>query len=226
MVSSTGRPHHYGPSKWRGGKAKLISFEKDTDRASRGQTVEGRSWLLTPPVSPAELLFGRKIRTKLPEFREDHEASEVPDRDGEMNSKAKLYADKKRHAEYSDLVPGDRVLLKQEKQNKLSTTFAPEPYDVVSRNGSSIVIKSPEGVQLERNTAHVKKYEEPPPMPSQTVPLPVEKDIQAESPPLLADLETNGGKEGNAVSKRPSLVDLQTECRKARTATEQHAHDT
>ena len=181
---------------------------------------------LTPPVSPAELLFGRKIRTKLPEFREDHEASEVPDRDGEMNSKAKLYADKKRHAEYSDLVPGDRVLLKQEKQNKLSTTFAPEPYDVVSRNGSSIVIKSPEGVQLERTTAHVKKYEEPPPMPSQTVPLPAEKDIQAESPPLLTDLETNGGKEGNAVSKRPSLADLQTECRKARTATEQHAHDT
>ena len=37
-----------------------------------------------------------------------------------MRAKAKLYADKKRHVEYSDLVPGDRVLLKQEKQNKLS----------------------------------------------------------------------------------------------------------
>ena len=30
-----------------------------------------------------------------------------------MKVKAKLYADRKRHAEYSDLVPGNRVLLKQ-----------------------------------------------------------------------------------------------------------------
>ena len=97
----------------------------------------------TTRVSPAELLFGRKIRTKLPEFHEDHVRSEVQDRDGEMKAKAKLYAEKKRHAEYSDLVPGDRVILKQEKQNKLSTPFAPELYDVVSRNGRSIIIKSP-----------------------------------------------------------------------------------
>lgn len=38
-----------------------------------------------------------------------------------MKTKAKLYADKKKHAEYLDLVPGDRVLLKQEEQNKSST---------------------------------------------------------------------------------------------------------
>ena len=57
-----------------------------------------------------------------------------------MKAKAKLYADKKRHEEYSDLVPGDRVLQKQEKQNKLLTPFAPEPHDVVSTNGSNIII--------------------------------------------------------------------------------------
>jgi len=43
----------------------------------------------TTGVSPAELLFGRKIRTKLPEFLEDRVASEVQDRDGEMKAKAK-----------------------------------------------------------------------------------------------------------------------------------------
>ena len=151
-------------------------------------------------MSPAELLFGRKIRTKLPEFREDRVASEVKDRDGEMKAKAKLYADKKRHTEDLNLVPGDRVLIKQEKENKLSTTFAPEPYDVVSRNGSSIIIKSPEGVQLKRNTAHVKTYEESPQVPSRTVSLPVKEDVQAQSPTLPTDLETDGGKESNAVS--------------------------
>ena len=68
-------------------------------------------------MSPAELLFGRKVQTKLPEFRKDHVASEVKERDREMKAKAKLYADKKRHADYSDLVPGDRGL-----KNKRSKT--------------------------------------------------------------------------------------------------------
>ena len=109
-------------------------------------------------MSLAGLLFGSKICTKLPEFHEDHVVSKVQDRDGEMKVKAKLYVDRKRPAEYSDLVPGNRVLLKQERQNKLSTPFAPERYDVVSRNGSSFTIKSTEVVQLKGNTAHVKKY--------------------------------------------------------------------
>ena len=159
-------------------------------------------------MSPAELLFGRKIRTKLAEFHEERVVSEVQDRerDEEMKVKAKLYADGKRHAKYSDLVPGNRVLIKQEKQNKLSTPFAPKPHDVVSRNGSSFTIKSTEVVQLKRNTAHVKKY------------------VQAESPtltrPSATYLETDGGKEKNAVSKRPALTDLEKDCGKFRTATD------
>ena len=127
-----------------------------------------------------------------------------------MKVKAKSYADRKRHAEYSDLVPGNRVLVKQEKQNKLSTPFAPEPYDVVGRNGSSFTIKSTKVVWLKRNTVHVKKY--------------VQEDVQAESPNLTrlsaTYLETDGGKEKNAISKRPALTDLETDCGKFRTATD------
>ena len=70
-------------------------------------------------MKPAELLFGRKIQTKLPEFGKHCVASEVQVRDREMETKAKLYADKKGHAEYSGLVLGDRVLQKQEKQTSL-----------------------------------------------------------------------------------------------------------
>ena len=54
-------------------------------------------------------------------------------------------------------------------------------------------------------------------MPSQTVSLPVEEDVQVESP-LSTDLEADGGKEQNAVSKRPARTDLETDCGKARTA--------
>ena len=35
--------------------------------------------------------------------------------------------------EAPDLTPGDKRLVKQEKKNKLSTPFPPQPYDVVSK---------------------------------------------------------------------------------------------
>ena len=107
-------------------------------------------------MTPTELSFGRKMRTKLPELREESIESEMRDRDGEMKAKAKRYADKKRSAQESDQAPGDKLLVKQERKNKLSTPFAPEPYDVVTKTGNSVVVESPEGAQLIRNTTHVK----------------------------------------------------------------------
>ena len=141
----------------------------------------------TTGVSPAELLFGRKMRTKLPELREESIESEMRDRDGEMKAKAKQYADKKRNVRETDLTPGDKVLVKQERRNKLSTPFAPEPYDVVTKNGNSVIIESPEGVQLMRNTTHVKKFEESSQDPEETTPLldvtdPVKPTAEREEP--------------------------------------------
>ena len=67
----------------------------------------------TTGMNPAELLFGRKMRTKLPELREEVIASEVRDRDNGMKAKAKVYADKKRNGKESDIGPGDKVLVKR-----------------------------------------------------------------------------------------------------------------
>ena len=88
------------------------------------------------------------MRTKLPELREEVMASDVRDRDSRMKAKAKVYADKKRNAKESDISPGDKVLVKLERENKLSTPFAPEPHEVVNKTGNSVVIESPDGVQL------------------------------------------------------------------------------
>ena len=52
----------------------------------------------TTGVSPAELLFGRKIRTKLPQLQEFTCEDEVRDRDSERKEKGKMYADFKRNA--------------------------------------------------------------------------------------------------------------------------------
>ena len=65
----------------------------------------------TTGVSPAELLFGRKICTKPPELSDVHVEHEVRDRDSEQKSKCKAYADARRNASYSDVLPGDQVLV-------------------------------------------------------------------------------------------------------------------
>ena len=75
-----------------------------------------------------------------------------------MKQKRTDYADEKRRARESDPEPGDLVLLKQRKENKLSTTYGTLPYTVNKKHGNEVVISSPEGVHVRRNVADVKKY--------------------------------------------------------------------
>ena len=50
------------------------------------------------------------------------------------------------------------MLLKQRKENKLSTTFGDVPYTFSKKHGNEVIISSPEGVNLRRNVSDVKKY--------------------------------------------------------------------
>ena len=68
----------------------------------------------TTGKSPAEMMFNRQIKGKLPDlnigyYRNDVEAR---DRDAEQKSKMKNYADQRRHAKGSRIEVGDMVLLK------------------------------------------------------------------------------------------------------------------
>ena len=90
----------------------------------------------TTGVSPARLLFGREIRSKIPELIHVHpEDSEVRDRDAEMKQKQKAYADARRRAcTDSGLEVGDAV-------------------------GTEVLLKHPTGrAEYRRNVTHVKKY--------------------------------------------------------------------
>ena len=100
--------------------------------------------------SPAEMLFGRKVRTKIPEFtlRSVENDQDVRDRDSEEKGKAKLYADSRRNARESDIQVGDSVLLKCDRVTKLDTPFRPEPFQVVARSGSRVKVESPQGVLI------------------------------------------------------------------------------
>ena len=119
----------------------------------------------TTGKSPAELLFNRKIKGKLPELHADYRPDlEIRDRDAEVKAKTKAHADKFMNARLSDVQVGDEVLVRQEKKDKFSTPFNPSPFQVVSKTGNSVVIESQGGTQYSRNTSHVKKFVSETPM--------------------------------------------------------------
>ena len=61
----------------------------------------------------------------------------------------------------SDIGEGSIVLLRQNRENKLSPTFEPEPYRVVEKNGSIVIIKIATVQSKMWNADHKKKFIEP-----------------------------------------------------------------
>lgn len=131
---------------WKSELRKYVTVYRSLEHATTGK-------------SPAELLFRRKMRGKLPDVGEMRASElEVRDRDAEQKGKAKLYADERRGAKDSNVGIGDTVLVHPEKSDKFTTPFNPTPYTVVSRTGNQVVVESPTGAQYARNTTQVKKY--------------------------------------------------------------------
>ena len=69
-------------------------------------------------IAPSELVFNRKLRTKLPEICVEEDDGlylddEIRDRDLFAKSKNKRYIDSKRNVSERDLQTGDRVLVRQ-----------------------------------------------------------------------------------------------------------------
>ena len=75
---------------------------------------------------------------------------------GMQFSNRKEYADDKKYAIYPDLKVNDKVLLQQRK----TTMYEHDPYEIVDVNGSQVMIKSGEGVCYKRNSSHVRKFEQ------------------------------------------------------------------
>ena len=113
----------------------------------------------TTGKSPAELLFNRKIHTKLPELVLQNKAEvhqELEEKDRKAKSKMKEYADKNSRAMTSEIKVGDTVLVRQQKANKLSTRFGPQPYTVTARKGARVTVCR-KGHFITRNVSFFKK---------------------------------------------------------------------
>ena len=90
--------------------------------------------------SPAELLYGRKIRTKLPGLRVQQQGEldkEVREKHERERQKQKLYADEKRKAKLKEVKPGDQVMVQQRKST-VKTPWDPNPYTVIKVKGSQV----------------------------------------------------------------------------------------
>ena len=126
----------------------------------------------TPPCvtgrSPAELLFNRQIRTKLPELSANNQLqptgqdAAVRRTDAVRKEKGRVDADRIRTAKDSTVKQGDKVLLRQQKQNKLFTPFEQDPYTVVDRKGCSVILEK-DGKQIMRHVSFVKRWVQPEP---------------------------------------------------------------
>ena len=102
--------------------------------------------------SPAELLFNRKVKGKIPDLSIDHAYDhEVHDHDAEQKARSKAYAVIHHRASPSSIELGDEVLVLQDKTNKLSTAFDPNPFKVVSKTGNSLVVESNREPVLQKN---------------------------------------------------------------------------
>ena len=124
----------------------------------------------TTGMSPAEMLFNRKLRTKLPHladlegWEDDTNIEEklLRAREGDrvQKQKTKDYADAKRGAKGKDIHPGDQVLVRNERRSsKMMPNYQEEPYEVLERKGSAVIVKGEGGAVKMRNTAHMKKLE-------------------------------------------------------------------
>lgn len=168
--------HHKTTPLWPQANGEVERQNRSIMKRVRIAFAEGRDWKSeldkflvmyrntphsTTGVCPSQLLFGRKLRTKLPElFDYNVDDFEVRDRDAERKEKGKMYSDKRRMAAETDIRAGDQVLVKQDRENKLSTPFNKSPFKVVKMNGNSAIVESDQGVQYKRNVTHLKKFNE------------------------------------------------------------------
>ena len=129
--------------------------------------------------SPSQLNYNRGMSCKLPDIidldDEEKDHQDIRDRDAEKKQAIADYADmKNRPSQIKELQTGDFVLLEKKKENKLSSAYEENPYQITARHGDQLHLQSPQGVTYKRNIGHVKKYNKPDQAPM--------KDINMDKP--------------------------------------------
>ena len=164
--------------KWPQGNSEVERFNQTIGKALKTAKIEGRVWqqeinrfLLqyrttphsTTKVPPAELLFNRVVNGMLSTLlKETVKNRHKEARNNEQHCKEynKQYADNKRHAKDSNIKVGDHVLVKQDRENKLTSRFNDKPYIVIYRNKSRVTAQR-NNHKVTRNVSHFKQIPKP-----------------------------------------------------------------
>ena len=223
---------------WPRANGEAERFMPNLEKCVRTAVVEEKNWKqelykflrqyratphTTTNVSPSEALNGRKLKITLPEVSPtparqptlQETQKTMAERDAEQKSKIKAYADSKLGTKPSNIKPGDTVLVRQPKKNKLSTPFNPEPLVVEEKKGS-MVTASDGFKSITRNSSMFKiipkelraegdrrEQEEPEDLPAEPTEVPTQDEDP--NPPSAND----GGLRRSQRQRRPpaSLAD-------------------
>ena len=194
-LATNGIKHRKITPYWPQANSHVERFMRTIEKSVRIAHSQGKNWkhdlyrflldyrttpYATTGKAPADLLFNRQIRNRLPDHNavipeknrvdaergsESHQLDEVSEqgnretvlqRDALEKSKMKVRADIRNHARESQLRIGDLVLMKQHQRNKLYLPWNPSPYRVTRVKGSQITAKR-RGVTVTRNSSHFKR---------------------------------------------------------------------
>jgi len=178
-----GFTHRRITPEWPEANGEAENFMKSIGKAAKTAHVAGKNWKAelytflgnyrdTPHPStgktPYDLSMGRSVRTKIPTIRTEMKSTpaamheEIARRDQQAKTRMKVYADERRNTKPSVIHPGDAVLVKQHKKNKLSTPFEPNPYVVETVKGPMITAqRMSDGRHTVRNSSHFKRLKQP-----------------------------------------------------------------
>lgn len=114
----------------------------------------------TTGKSPSELMFGRNIRDRIPSINDlvlDTVDEAAIDNDLVRKQKGKEREDAARGSRFSDICPGDKVLVQNMViPNKLCSRFGKDEFEVVKRTGNEVLVMK-DGKTYRRQVSHLKK---------------------------------------------------------------------
>ena len=168
---------------WPKANGEAERFMQTIEKCIRTANTDGKNWKQemhkflrqyratphsTTDISPSEALNQRKLKTTLPELAPVNHSvqSKIAKTDADKKLKMKIYADAKAHARETSIKPGEVVLMRQPKCNKLSTPYNPKPFVVEAKKGTMVTVSNGPKT-ITRNSSqfkvipkHLMKFEE------------------------------------------------------------------
>jgi hypothetical protein len=128
-------------------------------------------------VAPADLMFGRPMRTRLPELKpEPSNDKAVRKQDKTAKDRMKADADKRENIRKNSIKIGDSVIVKRDGHiNKDQTPYLTDIYTVTQKKGSMITASNGQRT-ITRNSSFFKVIRAPPATDDTDIPPPADND--------------------------------------------------